>query len=1620
MGQREAEKKLDAWAELLLDTGKRNDLINFKDTKKGTVEVAYPRSDEFFEKIKNCRTSSFEIFDPNLPEDEDEDEDEYEDEYEDEESEDFSEVEPDQAKVSEGSSGVARNQVGASEEPSESSEKTEPSVTAEKSLIQSRGGRAGLEGSDALSKKDAFIVKYSEKLKPEQVLIYNETANPFTHLSFLDKKTREYIEETGVSVMYMAFGFIHWNESSSSNRTYCAPVLLMPIRLEQKQKSKSAARQWSISRMEDDISVNKTFSYKMEAEYGCGLPEYDDEEGLTDYLHKVERLVRNLHWTVTEECKIGIFSFTKISMYRDLKDNADAILANKNILRLMNEPVDTENQGSGSGAHTVTEPLIELHNVVDADSSQIEAIEMAKSGESFVLQGPPGTGKSQTITNIIAECLSDGKKVLFVSEKLAALNVVYDKLKQAGLAEFCLQLHSYKANKKDVVDDIYCTVKKEKSDVSAKADTEIAFKERAIRQLDDYATELHKQRSIGKSLYQLYESYAAFRSKPDVEYLIQQLDSKNEVYLKEVVTLLEQYVRYIESVGYDYRKNPWYGYVHQDTSYQTKIEVKNDFSAVLKSLEALVPVQKEISDRYGVQCASMSDARVWNEFLGFAATSKLITPLLLNREHFDTIDSVLHDLQALSADILASRSVLDEAFDADIYELDGADCYKKLVERFGSWRSRLFNDEYKQLIRRLRLCKKDKKKPSYDTAVTLTKELASYQRNIAQFSETEAPVKAFLGEAYQGVETEWEYVTEQMSALEQILLTDIAFGQLTDYDDFSTEERKAFADFHQRLESVFEDCSTDVFNRTAGYFDEKILNVPVDSCLQVSEKLRGCLNEIDRLDNWCHFRCLLSKLDDKQLVPYVHAVIERNIEPEHIVGVFQKQFYYQWIDSIVSRSSVLSSFDWTAQDEAVRTFSEKDVEQFEINKAKIRAKLSSMRPSSDIVASGSPLQSLTREYKKKSKRKSIHALFGEKGIGEFVQRIKPCFLMSPLSVSTFLTRDPNRPDEAIHFDVVVFDEASQIFPQDAIGAIYRADQLIVVGDSKQMPPSDFFNSSIDMEDGDEESGDVTDFESILDICSASMKSLQLRWHYRSRSEQLIAFSNKNFYDGNLVTFPSSKADAPGIGVDYYHVDGVYKSQTNRKEAERVVDLIYRHIEEYPDRSLGVVAFSAKQQNLIDRLLSKKRQDTPEKEFFFRDDGEEPFFVKNLETVQGDERDTIIFSVAYGRDSQGRLIHNFGPLNRTGGERRLNVAVTRAKYNIQLVSSMHYTDIDLKRTGSEGARLLREYLDYAENGDIALERTISVNQFEQFDSEFELEVCDFLRSKGYCVDPQVGCSGFRIDLGLKLPDSSDYVLAIECDGATYHSSKNARDRDRLRQEILERMGWKFYRIWSTDWFRNKSVAQDRLLKAVEEAVASPVKVVKQPAIGYSTETFEEPVAEEHFEFPVYEKADVQQIQKRCPTDFMGIVKAVLEVESPLSEELLMKRIVWYFDRQKVTSFVRQEFERRIRRCADYGISRRKGFLYLDDGRDIRFRRQDTVERDTRRDISDIAPEELADGMFEFLKRSISCDKEGLYRDVANLCGVTRLTDSVNRAMDTAVDVLKRQGHAVVDGDQISIK
>ena len=1537
-------KKLDKWAELLLDTGKRNNLINFKDTKASSVEVLLPSSDKLFETID--RIGELEVFDPELIE---------KDDYED-------------------------------------------------SVVPAQQQMKEMKEADASGEKRSFLAQYSDRIKRKnQILLYNASTNSITAVINIDKKVREYIEETGVNVAYMAFGFIHWRESDSSNNVFCAPILLVPIEFNRE----SLVKPYFIKTTEDDIIVNPTFAYKLNAEFGIKLPDYDNE-GLNAYLVKVRNLVAPLQWTVSLECKIGIFSFLKINMYRDLKDNAKAILANRNVGILLGEAVDNDEKNVGRDINaSAADPLIELHSVVDADSSQIKAIEMAKSGKSFVLQGPPGTGKSQSITNIIAECLSAGKKVLFVSEKMAALNVVYDKLKQAELAVFCLELHSYKAKKKNVISDICNTLRTERTKVSSRADAEIANKETAMRTLDAYVHELHKQRPvIEKSLYQLYECYAALRSMPELEWTVQELTSKGETYLTEATSLLEQYVDYIPSIGYDFRKNTWYGYINKDTSYQAKIELKKNLTSIVQFLRDIIPLQQEISEKYKIYCHSIQDARNWNSFFEFAATSDILTPLLLNKEQFDAASNGIEELQRLSTDILSSRTVLSAWYD-DIYKLDGEACHKQLTSQFSGFFSRLFNPEYKQLITDLCLHNKEGKKLSYADAVSMTQSLAFSQKQRQLYAKAESPIRAFLGTGYKGVDTEWNYVTAQMADLKSILSSGISFEALEGYPDFTTE-RDSFADYSSRLTTVFESCNEEILQYIRVCFDRLVLNISTASCQLVLERLANCLHEIDRLDNWCHFRNLLSKLNDKNFMPNIYNAITQNIEAGNIVGAFRKQFYCQWIYSILQETPFLSEFNRIQHDKVINTFSDKDSAHFEINKAKIRAELSEKRPIIDVIVPGSPLGILLREGEKKRKQKSIRSLLSE--TGELVQQIKPCFLMSPLSVSTFLT------PESVHFDVVIFDEASQIFPQDAIGAIYRAEQLIVVGDSKQMPPSNFFNASIEAEDNDEETGDVTDFESILDICSTCMPQQRLCWHYRSRYEQLISFSNKNFYENSLITFPSSRKDSPWIGVDYYHVDGVFdrKSHTNRKEAEFIVDLIYQNISKYPNRSLGVVAFSVSQQNLIDKLLSKRRQHTPEKEFFFKNDLNEPFFIKNLETVQGDERDSIIFSIAYGIDAQGRLLHNFGPLNRVGGERRLNVAVSRAKFNIQVVSSMSYTDIDLQRTSAEGIKLLREYLDYAQNGSVALARSISVNTYEQFDSDFEMEVCDFLRSNGFAVDTQVGCSGFRIDLGLKRPDSSDYVLAIECDGATYHSSRNARDRDRLRQQILESMGWKFYRIWSTDWFCNKREERNRLLEVARNAVKnSNTATVSQDKLP--TAKFEESVEKKQFEFMAYKAADIPKLEKLHSKDgFQEFIKAILEIEAPLSEELLLRRIVQYFDKKKVTSVVQRAYEFQMYDCQHCGIIRRNGFLYLDNGTDIKFR----GPGDIKREIRQIAPEELAAGMREILRQNISVDKDALLHSIAQQCGVNRVGKAHNEILDSALKII--ENHLVNNGGSLSLK
>jgi len=608
---------------------------------------------------------------------------------------------------------------------------------------------------------------------------------------------------------------------------------------------------------------------------------------------------------------------------------------------------------------------------------------------------------------------------------------------------------------------------------------------------------------------------------------------------------------------------------------------------------------------------------------------------------------------------------------------------------------------------------------------------------------------------------------------------------------------------------------------------------------------RSRLSDLERLEEWVRFGQVRRDADALGIGVVVDEVCKGQVNIDRAAKAFRRRFLLLWQDALYKRVPELDRFATDIHDATVERFVKND--RLAINTAATRLRSHLLthptRPRFDSDApETSELGTVLREANKKRKHLPVRKLFAE--IPNVLPRIKPCLMMSPLAVSTYL----KSPD--LSFDVVIFDEASQVRPHDAVCAIYRGRQLVVAGDPKQLPPTDFFSRSTDEEaETDEVHEGTSGFESLLDVClSLGLVRKRLKWHYRSRREGLIAFSNKFFYEGSLVTFPSvDDGSEPAVRFERVQ-NGVFEDGVNIPEARRVAELVVWHARTSPDRTLGVIAFSQRQQNRILDELEAFRRRHKELESFFKVDRAERFFVKNLENVQGDERDVIIMSVGYGPSPTGRVGMNFGPLNRKGGERRLNVAVTRSRTAMIVTASMTALEVDLSRTKAEGAKLLRAFLDYAERGSAALTEAITSADEGEFDSSFEREVFEELQRRGLKVHKQVGCGGFKIDIAVADPTAGGrYLLGVECDGATYHSAATARDRDRLRQAVLEGLGWRLCRIWSTDWLRNREKQVQRVFAALEAARREPASpprveplvVVSQPVSRVPTPSNPQP-------------------------------------------------------------------------------------------------------------------------------------------------------------------------------------
>lgn len=801
------------------------------------------------------------------------------------------------------------------------------------------------------------------------------------------------------------------------------------------------------------------------------------------------------------------------------------------------------------------------------------------------------------------------------------------------------------------------------------------------------------------------------------------------------------------------------------------------------------------------------------------------------------------------------------------------------------------------------------------------------------------------------------------------------------------------------------------------------------------------LGTLSLIQEWVSLQRTLQKCDRAGLTPFVNGL--GSVSAKDAPQAFEQRFCQFWISALISQSDVLTTFSAAQREELVKKFEMLDSSIRALVALHVQGKAADsarrLRTAQSTV-SGSEVGVLRRELQKRKRIKPLRKLFAE--IPHALQALKPCMLMSPISVSTYL-----KPG-VVTFDLVVFDEASQLPTAEAIAAILRTRQVVVAGDRNQLPPTSFFKAQVELDDADDGDGDnaVADepLESLLDDAVATVplfREAYLKWHYRSKDERLIKFSNAIFYDNRLVTFPSACTDNDGRGVRFEYVsDGVWdrgRSRTNRVEAKRVANLVIEHFTRFPNRSLGVVAMNAQQKEAIEDAIAEFVEQRPDiLALMDPSSPHEPFFVKSLENVQGDERDVMMISVGYGKDVNGHLSLNFGPLNMEGGWRRLNVLITRAKWQTTLITSIRSHELSGVNPNNRGVVALRDFMSYAERH-CELPQLASMPTTDET-NDFEDAVATVLRDRGLMVDQQVGASKFRIDLAIRdRRDPSRYVLGIECDGATYHGTRTARDRDILRQRVLESMHWRIHRIWSTEWFHDRERAIEKVLASLSLAEAQPVEESVQgvplpsaprPVSGFdggkrpegdpSSATRRHHPGMPYRSFVGTADRDLL-IQSRFSNELASLVVRVVEVEGPIHEEFLAERLknVCGVDRagSNVQSNIAEAIHIAVHR-KQIERRRQRNFLWKKDFQLSSFR---LPSNSPRRPIDWIHRDEIALATLYLVEDQFGVLRAELGRAVARLFGLERATTEACDYITEVADELVERGRLREDQGRLSL-
>ncbi|MEZ0472670.1 DUF3320 domain-containing protein [Luteimonas salinilitoris] len=785
------------------------------------------------------------------------------------------------------------------------------------------------------------------------------------------------------------------------------------------------------------------------------------------------------------------------------------------------------------------------------------------------------------------------------------------------------------------------------------------------------------------------------------------------------------------------------------------------------------------------------------------------------------------------------------------------------------------------------------------------------------------------------------------------------------------------------------------------------------------------------LPQWVAYVGRAKQAEEKSLPDLVSRLATGEVPAAEAIGTFQLAYYEAVLAAMTERDPELSRFDGDQHSQTVERFAQFDWKRMQLARHQVLAAHHAKIPQRG-GATG-PTAVLMGEMVKRRKHMPIRELMGR--CAPVIQALKPVFMMSPLSVAQFL------PPGALDFDMLVVDEASQVQPVDALGSVARAKQLVIVGDEKQLPPTRFFAKVLGDDEGKEEDGaSAADIESVLGLCRArGLPERMLRWHYRSRHESLIAVSNSQFYENKLVIVPSPYTSEAGIGLRFNHLpNAVYdrgNTRTNPEEARVVALAVIEHASQTPKLSLGVATFSAQQRRAIIDQLELLRRQHPETEGFFSGPAEEPFFVKSLENIQGDERDVIFISVGYGRDIHRHMTMNFGPLNKDGGERRLNVLISRAKSRCEIFSSITDDDIDVERAKGRGTAAFKLFLHYARTGNLMIARETS----SQRQGVFKEEVAAALRSRGIDVHTDVGIAGLFVDIAIadsKRPGR--YVLGVECDGEWYRDARSARDRDRLREAALRDKGWTMYRIWSADWFQRPQAELEKLLEAIENAIehseddgiSSPARRAV-PIDIYAVERgeFVEVGLTEAGDEPdavFYEEALIKVPRSRyelhmVPADAMAdIVRDIVEVEGPVHRDEVVARVRTLWGLQRAGG--------RIQAAVDAGIATALGrrliershsfFLSLLN-QEVKVRDRTEVASLTLRRPDYLPPQEIDRAIVTIVQKNLGATVEELVLHVSRQLGYRSTSGQLRALIEDRVGGLLEDGSLAASKDFVTL-